>query len=136
MEGSLTLQDSKADSGLAGRSKTQLPRAPGLIYNAELFYERPAFSARLAWQYVGRQLLSLNDQLDTYLQPNRQLNFNTTYRFGKWSLSGQVQNILNKESFYKTIGKSTRYLGTQDGGGNGSYVETGRFFKLTGSFEW
>jgi TonB-dependent receptor len=136
VEGSLTLQDSKADSGLAGRGKTALPRAPGVIYNAELFYERPSFSARLAWQYVGRQLLSLNDQLDTYLQPNRQLNFNTTYRFGKWSLSGQVQNILNQESFYKTMGKTTRYLGTQDGGGNGSYVETGRFFKLTASFAW
>lgn len=136
VEGSLTLQDSKADSGIEGRSKTVLPRAPGVIYNAELFYERPSFSARLAWQYVGRQLLSLNDQLDTYLQPNRQLNFNATYRLGNWSLSGQVQNILNKQSFYKTMGKSTRYLGTQDGGGNGSYVETGRFFKLTASVEF
>ncbi|RDE05587.1 TonB-dependent receptor [Sphingomonas aracearum] len=137
VEGSATLQDSKADSGLAGHGKTVLPRAPHVIYNAELFYERPAFSARLAWQYVGRQLLSLNNQLDTYLQPNRQLNFNATYRLTpNWSISGQVQNILNQESFYKTMGKSTRYLGTQDGGGNGSYVETGRFFKLTTSFQW
>jgi TonB-dependent receptor len=136
VEGSATLQDSKADSGLSGHGSTVLPRAPHVIYNTELFYERPAFSARLAWQYVGRQLLSLNDQLDTYLQPNRQLNFNATYRFGKWSISGQVQNILNQESFYKTMGKTTRYLGTQDGGGNGSYVETGRFFKLTASLQW
>ncbi|MFD1950356.1 TonB-dependent receptor [Sphingomonas arantia] len=136
VEGSATLQDSKADSGIVGRGSTVLPRAPHVIYNAELFYERPAFSGRLAWQYVGRQLLSLNDQLDTYLQPNRQLNFNATYHIGKWSLSGQVQNILNKESFYKTMGKTTRYLGVQDGGGNGSYVETGRFFKLTTSFQW
>ncbi|MBB4100476.1 TonB-dependent receptor [Sphingomonas kyeonggiensis] len=136
VEGSLTLQDSKADSGLPNRGKTVLPRAPHTIYNAELFYERPAFSARLAYQFVGRQLLSLNNQLDTYLQPNRQLNFNATYRIGRWSLSGQVQNILNQESFYKTMGKSTRYLGTQDGGGNGSYVETGRFFKLTSSFQF
>jgi len=136
VEGSATLQDSRADSGVAGRGTTVLPRAPNVIYNTELFYERPAFSGRLAWQYVGRQLLSLNDQLDTYLQPNRQLNFNATYHIGRWSLSGQVQNILNKESFYKTMGKSTRYLGVQDGGGNGSYVETGRFFKLTASFQW
>lgn len=136
VEGSATLQDSKADSGIVGRSKTVLPRAPNVIYNAELFYERPAFSGRLAWQYVGRQLLSLNDQLDTYLQPSRQLNFNATYHIGKWSLSGQVQNLLNQASFYKTMGKTTRYLGTQDGGGNGSYVETGRFFKLTTSFQW
>lgn len=136
VEGSAMLQDSSADSGLPGRGNTVLPRAPHVVYNTELFYERPAFSARLAWQYVGRQLLSLNDQLDTYLQPNRQLNFNATYRIGRWSLSGQVQNILNQQSFYKTLGKSTRYLGTQDGGGNGSYVETGRFFKLTTSLEF
>ena len=32
------------------------------------------------------------------------------------------------EQFYKTLGKSKQYLGTQDGGGNGSWVETGRFF--------
>lgn len=133
LEGSATLQDSSADSGLANHGKTVLPRAPHVIYNTELFYERPAFSARLAWQYVGRQLLSLNDQLDSYLQPNRQLNFNATYRIGRWSISGDVQNILNQASFYKTMGKTTRYLGTQDGGGNGSYVETGRFFKLTTS---
>lgn len=136
VEGSATLQDSKADSGLPDHGKTVLPRAPHTIYNAELFYERPAFSARLAYQFVGRQLLSLNNQLDTYLQPNRQLNFNATYRIGKWSISGQVQNILNQASFYKTMGKTTRYLGTQDGGGNGSYVETGRFFKMTSSFEF
>lgn len=136
VEGSATLQDSKSTSGFAGHGTTVLPRAPNVIYNTELFYERPAFSARLAWQYVGRQLLSLNNQLDTYLQPNRQLNFNATYRLGRWSVSGQVQNILDQASFYKTMGKTTRYLGTQDGGGNGSYVETGRFFKLTTSFQW
>ncbi|MET4897787.1 TonB-dependent receptor [Sphingomonadaceae bacterium jetA1] len=136
VEGSLTLQDSKADPGVTGRGKTELPRAAKLIYNAELFYERPHLSARLAWQYVGRQLLSLNDQLDNYLQPIRQLNVNATYTLGRWSLSGQVQNLLNNYSFYKTMGTSTRYLGTQDGGGNGSYVETGRFYKTTLSYRF
>ncbi|MBI0475778.1 TonB-dependent receptor [Sphingomonas sp. MA1305] len=136
LEGSLTVQDSKADPGLTGRGDTQLPRAAKLIYNAELFYERPHLSARLAWQYVGRQLLSLNDQLDTYLQPIRQLNVNATYTLGRWALSGQVQNLLNSYSFYKTLGTSTRYLGTQDGGGNGSYVQTGRFFKSTLSYRF
>ncbi len=136
LEGSLTLQHSKADPGLTGRGDTELPRAAKLIYNAELFYERPHLSARLAWQYVGRQLLSLNDQLDNYLQPIRQLNVNATYTLGRWSLSGQVQNLLDSYSFYKTLGTSTRYLGTQDGGGNGSYVQTGRFYKSTLSYRF
>jgi hypothetical protein len=43
---------------------------------------------------------------------------------------------MNDIEFYKTLGKGTRYLGTQDGGGNGSWVQTGRFFTFSASYRW
>ncbi|TCM16570.1 TonB-dependent receptor [Novosphingobium sp. PhB165] len=137
--GTLTLQRSSADSGRTdhyGR-KTWLPRAPETIYNLDLFYDAHGVHANLAYQYQGLQLLGLtSNNLDTYLQPSKTLDLSVGYTFGNVSISGSVQNLTNNVLFYKTLGKSKQYLGTQDGGGNGSYVATGRFFNLSASLNF
>ncbi|EIZ77425.1 TonB-dependent outer membrane receptor protein [Novosphingobium sp. Rr 2-17] len=134
-----TLQHSSADSGRAdhyGR-KTWLPRAPRYMYNLDLGYQLGKFKTNLAWQHVGEQLYALtSNNLDLYLQPTETLDLNSEVTVGRVTIAAQVQNLLNKVQFYKTLGKSTQYLGTQSGGGNGSYVETGRFFKLSASYQW
>ncbi len=134
-----TLQHSSADSGRAdhyGR-KTWLPRAPRYMVNLDLGYQLGQFQANLSWQHVGEQLYALtSNNLDLYLQPTETLDLNLEQSFGRVTIGAQVQNLLNQVQFYKTLGKGTKYLGTQSGGGNGSYVETGRFFKLTASYQW
>jgi TonB-dependent receptor len=136
--GNFTAQHSQADSGRSdhfGR-KTWLPRAPNIIYNVDLFYDRGGATAQLTWQYVGLQLLSLTgNNLDSYMQPIRTLDFDLSYRLKTGLKVGlQVKNLLDTTQFYKTLGSDKTYIGTQDGGGNGSYVETGRFFRVAASY--
>ncbi len=133
-----TFQDSSAESADQSRTQdTALPRSPDDMYSAQLFYQKDSISTALIWQYAGRQLLSLtDDKLDKYLQANSQLNASITYRADAWSVTAQVENLLDDETFYKTLGKSKQYLGTQDGGGNGSYVETGRTMKMFVTYQF
>lgn len=138
--GNLTLQHSEADSGRPdhfGR-KTWLPRAPRTIYNIDVFYDHAGVTAQLTWQYVGLQLLSLTgNNLDSYMQPIRTLDLDLGYALtSRLKLGFQVKNLLNKTQFYKTLGRDKTYLGTQDGGGNGSYVNTGRFFRILASYQF
>ena len=112
--------------------KTDLPRAPGVMYNLGLTYDQGPISADLTYQYVGRQLISLTSyNLDMYLQPVQQLNLNVSYRWDRFNLGFQASNLLDDPLFYKTFGKSKAYLGTQSGGGNGSYVKTGPMLRAT-----
>lgn len=137
--GSLTLQHSSADSGRAdhfGR-RTWLPRAPEVMANLDLFYNKDGVQMDLSYQYAGKQLVGLTgNNLDSYLQPVKSLDLSIGYRFGPVTLTAAAQNLTNNVLFYKTLGKDTRYLGTQDGGGNGSYVNTGRMFSLTASTQF
>ncbi len=134
-----TFQHSAADSGLAdhfGR-RTWLPRAPELIYNLGLDYEGKRFKADLTYQYTGLQLENLtSNDLDNFLQPTRflDLKLSTMFRGVNWSISGK--NLTDGPVFWKTLGPSTRYLGTQDAGGNGSYVLSGRVFNVTATRTW
>ncbi len=134
-----TFQRSSADSGLPshlGRS-TWLPRAPELIYNLEASYTTERVWADLSYQYTGLQLENLtSDDLDNFLQPTRFLNARIGAAIGgvRWSLA--AKNLLNGPVFWKTLGPSTRYLGVQDGDGNGSYVITGRVFSITAVRNW
>jgi TonB-dependent receptor len=134
-----TFQHSEADSGLAdhfGRM-TWLPRAPELIYNLGLGYEGRLFKADLTYQYTGLQLENLtSNDLDNFLQPTRflDLKLSTMFRGVRWSISGK--NLTDGPVFWKTLGPSTRYLGTQDAGGNGSYVLSGRVFNVTATKTW
>ncbi|WP_068085537.1 TonB-dependent receptor [Novosphingobium rosa] len=133
-----TFQHSSADAGAAyDNRKTWLPRAPEQMYNVNVSYEHGPFNTMLTWQRTGLQLLSLtSNNLDQYLQPSSTLDLNVGLNLGHVTFGLQVQNLLDKAQFWKTMGKGTQYLGTQDGGGNGSYVQTGRFFKLTASYQW
>ncbi|MBB6254169.1 TonB-dependent receptor [Nitrospirillum iridis] len=135
--GSVTVQHSAADSKRAdhyGRD-TWLPRAPELMYNVDLFYEKDGLKADLSYQYTGLQLVGLtSNNLDTYLQPIKSLDFSVSYPFAGVTVTLAAKNLTDNVQFYKTLGKTTQYLGTQDGGGNGSYVETGRFVTLTASY--
>jgi hypothetical protein len=56
------------------------------------------------------------------------------FRGVNWSISGK--NLTDGPVFWKTLGPSTRYLGTQDAGGNGSYVLSGRVFNVTATRTW
>jgi TonB-dependent receptor len=134
INGNLTWQHSSADSKRADHNgrKTDLPRSPGFMYNLGLTYDHGQVSADLTYQYVGRQLLSLTSyNLDMYLQPVQELNLNVSYRWDGFDLGFQASNLLDDPLFYKTFGKSTTYLGTQSGGGNGSYVKTGPMLRVT-----
>ena len=138
-EANATFQHSEADSGLAdhfGRL-TWLPRAPELIYNLQGVYTHKNYSMSLTYQYTGLQLENLtSNNLDNFLQPTRFLSakIGTQFRGVSWALA--AKNLTNGPTFWKTLGESTRYLGTQDGGGNGSYVLTGRVFSITATKSW
>lgn len=137
--GSLTLQRSSADSGRDdhfGR-KTWLPRAPETIYNVDVFYDKYGIKADLSYQYQGLQLVGLtSNNLDEYLQPLKTLDFSISTQVRGIIFTATAKNLLDNILFYKTLGKTTRYLGNQDGGGNGSYVETGRFFTVSASYSF
>jgi hypothetical protein len=136
--GSLTLQHSRANPNLPGVSgDTWLPRAPELIYNADLFYDKYGLRSDLSWQYTGLQLDGISStSLNEYLQPQESLDWSVSYPIKGVLIAFSAKNLLNDIEFYKTLGKGTEYLGTQDGGGNGSWVETGRFFTLSASYRW
>jgi len=136
--GSLTLQHSSANPNLPGAATTTwLPRAPELIYNADLFYDKYGLRSDLSWQYTGVQLDGISsNNLNEYLQPQESLDWSISYPIEGVLIAFSAKNLLNDIEFYKTLGKGTEYLGTQDGGGNGSWVETGRFFTLSASYRW
>lgn len=137
--GNVTVQHSDANArGNDGSVRTTwLPRAPRNMYNVDLFYDKYGFSTQLSWQHVGMQLLGVRDnRLDTYMQPINSLDLDLGYMAGHFRIGLQVKNLLNKTQFWKTMGRDKTYLGLQDGGGNGSYVETGRFMKLLTSYQF
>jgi TonB-dependent receptor len=136
--GSLTVQHSDANPNLIGHpGNTWLPRAPELIYNLDLFYQKYGVRSDLSFQYTGLQLDGIaSTGLDEYLQPQQSLDLSISYPIEGVLIAFSAKNLLNDIEFYKTLGKGTQYLGTQDGGGNGSWVETGRFFTLSASYRW
>jgi len=132
-----TFQHSEADSGMAGQSNTPLPHAPKLIYNLQLLYDLGGAHAALSWQYQGLQLDGLEGNLlNDWLQPTQFLNLNVGYDYQKWSVSFGVRNLTDNYNFFRTLGESKQYLDYQVGGGNGNYVQTGRFYQLTASYKF
>lgn len=119
--------------------QTVLSRTPSDIYTAQLFYSGDAINAALSWQRQGRQLTYVSGSdaaFDKYLQPITQVDFSASYTVGPFSLSGQIENLTNEPVFWKTLGENGTYLGTQDGGGNGAYVETGRVGRVIASYQF
>ena len=102
-----------------------------------MFYKKYGVIADLGYHYEGLQLVGLtSNNLDEYLQPVKTLDFSISYPIYGVSFTIAAKNLLDDVLFYKTEGKTTRYLGTQDAGGNGSYVETGRFITFTASHKF
>jgi len=139
LEANATFQHSEADSGLSNHfgRLTWLPRAPELIYNIQGAYIKNNYIISLTYQYTGLQLENLtSNDLDNFLQPTHFLSakIGAQFRGVSWALA--AKNLTNSPTFWKTLGESTRYLGTQDGGGNGSYVLTGRVFSVTATKSW
>jgi hypothetical protein len=120
-----------------GQGSTPLPHAPKLIYNLQLLYDLYGAHAALSYQYQGLQLYNLEGNLlNEYLQPTKTLNLTVGYEMAGWNVVFGARNLTNEYDFYKTLGESTKYLGTQDGGGNGAYIKTGRVYNLTLSYSF
>lgn len=137
VNGNITLQHSNAQSGLKGHPDTALPRAPEMMYNLGVFYNRGPAKFNLNYNYVGTQLLGLNSSLpDYYLQPTQRLDMSAQYALG-YGMAATVamQNLLNTPAFWETAGKGKSFM-AYDGSANGSFVQTGRMylFGLNGSF--
>ncbi|GAN84105.1 TonB-dependent receptor [Novacetimonas hansenii] len=137
VNGNVTLQHSNAKSNVTGHPDTALPRAPSLMYNVGVFYNRGPVHFDLNYNYTGTQLLSVNSSLpDFYLQPTRRLDLSVKYKFG-WGLTGTLamQNLLNTPAYWETMGKKKTYL-AYDGSANGAFVQTGRMYLvgLSGQF--
>ncbi|GEM_PF-3451554 len=119
------IADSQNESGKA------MLQAPAQSHQIQVFYESAQTMFTLAWQSTGKQLLSYSETSpDKYLQPRHSLDASFSYQFSPWTVSLQINNLLNAATFYKTLGSEQTYLGTQDAGGNGAYVETGRYATL------
>ncbi len=137
VNGNVTLQHSNAKSNVTGHPDTALPRAPSLMYNVGVFYNRGPVHFDLNYNYTGTQLLSVDSSLpDFYLQPTRRLDLSVKYKFG-WGLTGTLamQNLLNTPAYWETMGKKKTYL-AYDGSANGAFVQTGRMYLvgLSGQF--
>lgn len=130
----LTVQHSGAKLG------GPLPQSPDILYNLELTFDKYNIHGDLAYQYTGLQLVNNGNGNDgnipQYLQPTKFLNFALGYQFHKLNISFQAKNLLDGPTFWKTVGKSTQYLGVQDGGGNGSYINFGRTFNIIASYSF
>lgn len=130
----VTFQHSKSTLGGA------LPQSPDWMYNVQLTYDRNRIHGALTYQYTGLQLVNFGNGNDgnqsQYLQPTKFLNLSIGYRLGKVDIVLQGKNILNNPTFWKTVGKSTQYLGVQDGGGNGSYIKFGPTYSLTATYSF
>jgi TonB-dependent receptor len=138
-----TLQESNATNGRAdhfGR-RTWLPRVPQTTYNLDMFWAGlwagTHIQTDLAFQYTGRQLENLtSDNADNFLQPRGVLNWSASADVQHYKVSLSVRNLTDTPVFWKTLGESKRYLGVQDGGGNGAYVLSGRVASVTVARTW
>lgn len=85
-------------SGLGVNEYSRLPGTSHVTWNAAGFYEDHGLNLRLAAEYVGASLFSLNGDrtLDTIQDRRLTLDFNSSYQFTK-NLQGyfQVKNLLN-----------------------------------------
>lgn len=131
----LTLQKTRADLTVSATDERSLdlPRAPGVLYNAELFYTGRALSASLAWRYAGTQLVEVRgNRPDVYAQPSKQLNLSASYVLPNGlKVGAAVQNLLDDYAYWSTYGRGERVLSADRRGG---YVEAGRTYLANVSF--
>lgn len=133
--GNVTLQTTRADLTVSAtdQRRLDLPRAPGVLFNAELFYAGPTLSASLAYRYGGVQLVEVRgNRPDVYAQPSRQMNLSASYTLPNGlKLGAAVQNLLDDYAYWATYGRNKRVLSADRRGG---YVEAGRTYLANVSF--
>jgi TonB-dependent receptor len=130
--GNITVQDTEVTYQLDETEVRtgSLPEAPGLIANAQLFYDHGPLRAQLWYNHIGRRLISVEDALpDIYAQPLDELNFGIAYSLNDHlELGFSARNLTDAPSYYTTIGKSTRYISHDRSGG---YLKVGRIFQAS-----
>lgn len=88
--------------------KVALPYQAKQLYNAQLFFEKKGFNARLAYNFKGKYAVEYaeEDLNDSYYGKYSNLDFGTSYQFTKYlTVFADVNNILNNPLIYH-FGKS------------------------------
>ena len=90
--------------------QTTIPQQSRLLYNAALFYEKDGYTFRLAANYRGRSVESINQNLGpdyyTYVDNNLTVDFSGAYAFGKKiNVFLEVRNLTN-EPFRQYLGNN------------------------------
>jgi TonB-dependent receptor len=136
--GNLTAQRTGASYALSPTDiqTAQLPNAPDLMYNLELFYDKYGFKAALDYSYQGLAMEQIQEtDPDIYAQPVKTLNLSTSYQFSFGLRAGfAVRNLLNAYTYWATYGKGTALL-AQGANNEGGFVETGRIFLLNVTYQ-
>lgn len=118
----VTISDSRMD--IPGRpNKQKMTEQTPLIYNLGLVYEYKKWNARLALNYIGKNLKEVNlaslvgigllhkdDDFDTYINETYNLDFQVSYAWNKkGSIYLEGMNLLNAAE-RRYIGKEWRHL--------------------------
>src|SRR5690606_33465870 len=86
IEGNLTVQKSKAETGLPyreGRS-IRLINTPHLLYNAALTYQKYGVETKLSYNYRGKFIEDLRDNaIDKWVRPNKSLDFHSRFHVSR-----------------------------------------------------
>jgi TonB-dependent receptor len=130
LEGNITYQKSRADSGQPERMGLKLPLvdAPDLLYNVALTFQKYGIEAKLSYSYRGKYLEQLRDnQVDKYVQPNKSLDLHIRYNVTKaLALDFDASNLLDGWKYYTTRGPDPSY--------QKDYMEPGRTFLWRASY--
>ena len=130
--GNVTWQHTRANYTIAANDvrTSQLPNAPDLVYNAELFYAAGSARANLWYNWTSRVLATVQDsQPDIYLQPTGELNAGLAFEAtDTLEIGVSARNLLDQHALWSTVGKSTRYIANDR---NGGFLKTGRVFQFS-----
>ncbi|WP_375244466.1 TonB-dependent receptor [Sphingomonas parapaucimobilis] len=130
--GNVTYQQTRATYQVAANDirTTNLPQAPDLIYNAEVFYAGGGLRTNLWYNYTSRILATVQDsQPDIYVQPVGELNLGLAYEVtANLEVGFAARNLLNQHTYWATVGKEKTYISNDR---NGGYMKTGRVFQFS-----
>jgi TonB-dependent receptor len=130
--GNVTWQRTRATYTIAATDirTTQLPQAPDLVYNAELFYTTGPMRANLWYNWTSRILATVQDsQPDIYIQPVGELNAGLAFEATDTLEIGlSARNLLDQHALWSTVGQSQRYIANDR---NGGFLKTGSVFQFS-----
>jgi TonB-dependent receptor len=135
--GSITLQDTTAKYALSDTDirKTSLPQAPGVIYNANVFYTGGRFRANVNYHYTGLILATVQGSApDIYIQPVGSLGLGAAYELtDSLEIGFSARNVLNEHTYWTTVGKSQKYISNDR---NGGYLKTGSVYQVSATLKF